>query len=151
MDRGRLSVGTGQQGDGNMSKYWWIKRGGDEVYNVGILADGTLHNPRGYPDALVRALVLAADDAARYAHTTSYNPGHENGGKRGPATFGVGKPERTLKCEFGNSANLSWHDGAICKLCRKYVRGMFTNFSLHKFSNYINNIYIIYIYMFTVY
>jgi hypothetical protein len=50
-----------------MSKYRWIKRGSVRLYNVGILADGTLYNPRGYPDALVRALVLAADEAAHVA------------------------------------------------------------------------------------
>lgn len=33
----------------------------ERFYKVGILDDGTLHNPNGYPDELVRAAVLAAD------------------------------------------------------------------------------------------
>jgi hypothetical protein len=32
-----------------------------KLYEVGILPDGTLHNPRGYPDEIVRTAVLAAD------------------------------------------------------------------------------------------
>ena len=31
------------------------------LHDVGVLPDGTLHNPRGYPDDEVRAAVLAAD------------------------------------------------------------------------------------------
>jgi Family of unknown function (DUF6011) len=33
--------------------------------NVGILPDGALHNPNGYPDDEVRAAVLAADERRR--------------------------------------------------------------------------------------
>jgi hypothetical protein len=33
----------------------------ERLYDVGILADGTLHNPNGYPDDLVRTAVLAAE------------------------------------------------------------------------------------------
>jgi hypothetical protein len=33
--------------------------------NVGILADGTLYNPNGYPEDLVRATVLAANKRQR--------------------------------------------------------------------------------------
>jgi hypothetical protein len=31
------------------------------LHHVGILPDGSLHNPNGYPDDVVRAAVLAAD------------------------------------------------------------------------------------------
>ena len=44
-----------------MSRYNWVTHEGERLYEVGILADGTLHNPRGYPDDVVRAAVLAAD------------------------------------------------------------------------------------------
>lgn len=44
-----------------MSKYKWVHHDGGKLYEVGILPDGTLHNPRGYPDDLVRTVVLAAD------------------------------------------------------------------------------------------
>lgn len=47
-------------------KYRWVRKpgarftGGDVLYDVGILADGTLHNPKGYPEDIVRAAVLEA-------------------------------------------------------------------------------------------
>jgi hypothetical protein len=44
-----------------MSKYKWVNHNGMKLYEVGILPDGALHNPRGYPDEIVRAAVLAAD------------------------------------------------------------------------------------------
>lgn len=43
------------------SKYKWVHHNGSKLYEVGILPDGTLHNPRGYPDDDVRTAVLAAD------------------------------------------------------------------------------------------
>ena len=53
-----------------MSRYKWVwedleKR--KRLYNVGILPDGTLHNPNGYPEEMVRAAVLAADQR-RHEH-----------------------------------------------------------------------------------
>jgi uncharacterized protein DUF6011 len=33
----------------------------DRLFDVGINDDGTLHNPKGYPDDVVRAAVQAAD------------------------------------------------------------------------------------------
>jgi Family of unknown function (DUF6011) len=47
------------------AKYKWIDHEGATLYEVGILADGTLHNPRGYPDDLVRAAVLGANQHRR--------------------------------------------------------------------------------------
>jgi hypothetical protein len=45
-----------------VSKFKWvIHDDGTKLYEVGILLDGSLHNPRGYPEADVRAAVLAAD------------------------------------------------------------------------------------------
>ncbi len=44
-----------------MSRYNWVTHEGTKLYQVGILPDGTLHNPNGYPDELVRTAVLAAD------------------------------------------------------------------------------------------
>jgi hypothetical protein len=41
-------------------KYRWVRtKLGVVFHDVGILADGTLHNPRGYPEDAVRAAVLA--------------------------------------------------------------------------------------------
>jgi hypothetical protein len=42
-------------------RYKWVYHDDTKLYEVGILADGTLHNPRGYPEDVVRAAVLAAD------------------------------------------------------------------------------------------
>jgi Family of unknown function (DUF6011) len=46
-------------------KYKWVRSGSDKLYNVGILDDGTLHNPRGYPADMVRSAVLAAIERSR--------------------------------------------------------------------------------------
>jgi Family of unknown function (DUF6011) len=35
------------------------------MLDVGILSDGTLHNPNGYPEDVVRTAVLAADERRR--------------------------------------------------------------------------------------
>jgi hypothetical protein len=65
-------------------KYRWILRDTepgtrrDLLYDVGILADGTLHNPHGYPEDVVRSAVSAAiergkkdrSDAAKKAAVT---------------------------------------------------------------------------------
>jgi hypothetical protein len=50
-----------------MSRYKWVYHGAEKLYEVGILPDGTLHNPRKYPDDIVRAAVLAADASATSA------------------------------------------------------------------------------------
>ena len=42
-----------------------IGYGSENSYYVGILANGTLHNPHRFPDDLVRAVVLAADAYCR--------------------------------------------------------------------------------------
>jgi hypothetical protein len=44
-----------------MSKYKWFWHADARLFEVGILDDGTLHNPRGYPPEIVRAAVMAAD------------------------------------------------------------------------------------------
>jgi hypothetical protein len=44
------------------SIYLSLPHEGETLYLVGILADGSLHNPRGYPDDAVRAAVMAADE-----------------------------------------------------------------------------------------
>jgi Family of unknown function (DUF6011) len=44
-----------------MSLWKWVRHQGETLYQIGILADGSLHNPRGYPEHIVRAAVLAAD------------------------------------------------------------------------------------------
>jgi hypothetical protein len=45
-----------------MSSWNWVRQpDGSKLYQIGILPDGTLYNPNGYPEEVVRAAVLAAD------------------------------------------------------------------------------------------
>jgi hypothetical protein len=43
------------------SKWKWIYHANSRFDDVGILPDGTLHNPNGYPEDLVRAAILRAE------------------------------------------------------------------------------------------
>ncbi len=43
------------------SRYRWVRHEGERLVDVGVNADGTLHNPNGYPDAVVRAAVGVAE------------------------------------------------------------------------------------------
>ena len=49
-----------------MSNYKWVYANEEQsleqrLFNVGIENDGSLHNPNGYPEDLVRSAVMAAD------------------------------------------------------------------------------------------
>jgi hypothetical protein len=44
-----------------MGNYRYVMHNGEQLFNVGILPDGRLYNPRGYPEDVVRAAVTAAD------------------------------------------------------------------------------------------
>ncbi len=48
-----------------MSTYRWVRWENAGLEDVGILADGTLHNPHGYDADVVRRAVLAADERRR--------------------------------------------------------------------------------------
>jgi hypothetical protein len=48
-----------------MSRYEWVYHENTKLFQVGILADGTLYNPNSYPEDTVRAAVLAADERKR--------------------------------------------------------------------------------------
>jgi hypothetical protein len=48
-----------------VATYRWVYHGDQTLYDVGILSDGTLHNPRGYPDDIVRTAVVAAEERRR--------------------------------------------------------------------------------------
>jgi hypothetical protein len=72
-----------------MSKWKWVRHGADVLYEVGILEGGTLHNPRGYPDEIVREAVLAAD--ARRAERRS------NGAKKAAVTRNRRQETRVLQ------------------------------------------------------
>jgi hypothetical protein len=42
------------------AKYRWITIGGERFYDVGLLPDGSLHNPNGYPEDDLRAAIETA-------------------------------------------------------------------------------------------
>jgi hypothetical protein len=48
-----------------MGRYKWVYHGNytEKLYDVGINADGSLHNPRGYPEDIVRQAVIKAGEA----------------------------------------------------------------------------------------
>jgi predicted nucleic acid-binding Zn ribbon protein len=48
-----------------MSAYRWICHEGRALYRVGVLDDGSLRNPNGYPEELVRAALAVADEGQR--------------------------------------------------------------------------------------
>ena len=54
-----------------MSRYKWINFNGGRLLDVGILRDGSLWNPHGYPEPDVRAAVAAADDRRRVRRSAS--------------------------------------------------------------------------------
>ena len=43
-----------------MSRYKWLWSGDTRLFEIGINGDGSLHNPRKYPEDIVRAAVMAA-------------------------------------------------------------------------------------------
>jgi Family of unknown function (DUF6011) len=45
-----------------MLRWKWVRHGTEILRNVGVLADGSLHNPNGYPDDAVRAACQEAED-----------------------------------------------------------------------------------------
>jgi hypothetical protein len=47
-------------------RYWrYINHEGQTLHNIACHADGSLYNPNGYPDDLVRAAVAAAEEHQR--------------------------------------------------------------------------------------
>ncbi len=50
-----------------MSRYKWVWHhdGTTRLYEVGIMPDGSLYNPRGYPEDDVRSAVVCTENAIR--------------------------------------------------------------------------------------
>jgi len=69
-----------------MSRYKWVYwHDGTEtkrLFQVGILDDGTLYNPNGYPEELVRASVLAADARRRERRSNAAKEAAQTRSKR---------------------------------------------------------------------
>jgi len=58
-----------------MGNYRWVHHEDEILFEVGIRPDGTLHNPRGYPEDLVRAAVIAADERKRQRRSRAAQKG----------------------------------------------------------------------------
>ena len=63
-------------------RWKWIRHEDATLYDIGISADGSLHNPRGYPDATVRAAVAAAEERRRQRRSISARKAAETRRKR---------------------------------------------------------------------
>jgi hypothetical protein len=94
-------------------KFRWVQHCGCRLYDVGILADGTLHNNSGHSDELVREAVLAAIERQRqYRHERAM---------KGAATRAK---RRELKISSIAKKILDgWNcgPGAFCVVCGKAV------------------------------
>jgi hypothetical protein len=52
-----------------MSRWKWVRHDGDIYRDVGVDKDGSVHNPNGYPEDVVRAAVEGAE-ARRHARAS---------------------------------------------------------------------------------
>lgn len=65
-----------------MTTWRWIRHEGAGLYDIGVNADGSLHNPNGYPDATVRAAVAAAGERRRQRRSKAAEKAAETRRKR---------------------------------------------------------------------
>jgi hypothetical protein len=96
------------------SRYKWVTLvDGTQMYEVGIEVDGSLFNPRGYPDDEVRAAVLAANERRRQRRS--------NGAKKAAET----RRERTAARVYQAAKRLTLAGGnsigprGSCFICRR--------------------------------
>jgi hypothetical protein len=98
------------------SLYQWVRSVADQtthLYGVGIYDDGTLRNPNGYPEDVVRQSVLAADQHRRERRS--------NAAKKAAVT----RRERQEKCVYevakrilaGSSIGARRH----CYICGRHL------------------------------
>ena len=99
-----------------MSNYewcWHYQADGTKqrLFSVGIGKDGTLHNPNGYPDDVVREAVLGAD--ARRAERRS------NGAKKAAVTRQRRQAKRTLEVAKIILAGKDIGPAIQCAICNR--------------------------------
>ena len=91
-------------------KYRWINgTDGVKYYDVGILADGLLFNPNGYPGDVVRAQVLAADERKRQRRSDR--------AKKGAATRARRRASRTHQVALAVAKGLKTGPRSKCWVC----------------------------------
>ena len=94
----------------------WIREPtvpGGRLYDVGILPDGTLHNPRGYPEHLVRQAVEAANERRHEKRRT-------RPGRRPPPAPPTGSG-KSLKSSPNCKADGHITPGDSCEICGRHL------------------------------
>ncbi len=97
-----------------MSHYLWVHQSdGTRLFNVGIEPDGTLINPNGYPEDIVRAAVLATDERRHQRRSA--------GSKKAAQT----RRERTARLVYSVARHIvkggRYGPRHRCVICRKHL------------------------------
>jgi hypothetical protein len=96
-----------------MSRYQWVWHDQTKLYDVGILPDGTLHNPRGYPEDVVRAAVSAADARCHQRRSES--------AKKAAVTRRKRQEKRVLQTARRLLANSGIGERRHCYVCGRHL------------------------------
>jgi hypothetical protein len=91
----------------------WVYHDGQRLHDVGILADGTLHNPRGYDAAIVRE---AVERAERERHE------RRSAGAKQAALTKKRRAEQELYLIVNQMVAIHRREGRkVCRVCSKPV------------------------------
>jgi hypothetical protein len=95
--------------------YKWISREGctSLLYDVGILADGSLHNPNGYPEDEVRRRVEWANEQRRLRRS--------NGARKAAATRSKRRERRVYAVVEKLKAGGKLPPASRCVICTKLL------------------------------
>jgi len=99
--------------------YRWrlVRHNGEPLFSVGINDDGTLWNPNGYPEDVVRAAVLAADEQKRTRITKNRKEGAQQAAKTRKRRHEIKLQAIVKKMLRDESIGPSTH----CVLCKKQL------------------------------
>jgi len=93
---------------------WVLHPGGSGVLrSVGILPDGTLHNPNGYPEDLVRAAVEAANERRRKKRSEA--------AAKAAATRAARRERKVAEVVAKLKAGGHLSPGDYCEICKKHL------------------------------
>jgi hypothetical protein len=84
---------------------------GNLLRDVGILADGTLYNPNGYPEDVVRSAVLAAIERKKKRRS--------DGAKKAAATRAIRMERRVYEVARNLGLNCKYGPRGRCYICDK--------------------------------
>jgi hypothetical protein len=90
--------------------YRWVRHEGQILHNVGIRKDGSLVNPNGYPDDVVRAAVIAAIERRRVRRSNSAKRAAETRRQRREKKV----YEIVKRIQAGQDLRSLW-----CRICRR--------------------------------